>query len=325
MVTAVAASRRRTATRLYDDGVVIRVTLFNDPACPWGYSASPQFRVLEWRYGSALEWRLVVIGLREGVGDLVARGWDAAASAARSSVFRRRYGMPFSTAPKPRPAASGRACRAIVSARVIDPGSEWTVMRALQLANFTTPLLLDDDEQLRDVLRQLPSLDADAIVDGIDDPVVESAYQRDRAEARSAAGTPIELQGKAASSDGLVRFTAPSVIFERDGRRLDAGGWQPSLAYDTCVANLEPTLERRTAPETPLPLLQTFPGGLATAEVAMLMASGPDEIPDLEAAETALVRLAGQGLAARQPAGHDAVWRLAPAIQPAVEAASARA
>src|SRR5579862_5667837 len=179
MVTGVAASRQRTAARLYDDGVVIRVTLFNDPACPWGYSASPQFRVLEWRYGSALEWRLVVIGLREDVGDLVARGWDAAASAARYSVFRKRYGMPFSSTPKPRPSASGRACRAIVSARLLEPGREWTVLRALQLANFTTPLLLDDDEQLRNALREIASLDADAIVDGIDDPAVEAAYQRD--------------------------------------------------------------------------------------------------------------------------------------------------
>jgi len=116
------------------------------------------------------------------------------------------------------------------------------------------------------------------------------------------------LQGKASSSDGAVRFTAPSVVFEREGRRLDAGGWQPSLTYDTCVANLDATLERRPAPDTPLPLLEAFADGLTTAEVAMLMASGPDEVPDLEAAEAALARLAGDGLAVRQPAGHDAVW-----------------
>jgi len=309
------------------DRVVIRVTLFNDPACPWGYSANPQCRVLEWRYGAALDWRLVVIGLREDVDDLVARGWDPGASAARYAIFRKRYGMPFSTTPKARPAASGRACRAIVSARLLEPGTEWTVLRALQLAHFTTPVLLDDDEQLRDVLRGILSLDADAIVDGIDDPAVEAAYQRDRAEARSAAGTPIEMQGKAASSDGLVRFTAPSVVFERDGRRLDAGGWQPSLAYDTCIANLDPTLVRRPAPETPLPLLEAFPDGLTTAEVAMLLASGPDEVADFEAAEAALARLAADGVAARLPAGHDAVWRTTriAASQARVEVNAARA
>jgi hypothetical protein len=36
----------------------VRVTLFNDAGCPWGYSANPAFRVLEWRYGAQLEWRL---------------------------------------------------------------------------------------------------------------------------------------------------------------------------------------------------------------------------------------------------------------------------
>ena len=32
------------------------------------------------------------------------------------------------------------------------PGSEWAVFRTLQLANFNTPLLFDEDEQLREVL-----------------------------------------------------------------------------------------------------------------------------------------------------------------------------
>ena len=43
----------------------IKTTLFIDPACPWGYSASPALRVLEWRYGEQLRWRLVLIGLTE--------------------------------------------------------------------------------------------------------------------------------------------------------------------------------------------------------------------------------------------------------------------
>ena len=43
------------------DGV--RVTVYNDAGCPWGYSANPAFRVLEWRYGVQLEWGLVLIGL----------------------------------------------------------------------------------------------------------------------------------------------------------------------------------------------------------------------------------------------------------------------
>src|SRR5688572_27361571 len=125
--------------------MAIKVTLFNDPGCPWGYCANPQFRVLQWRYGTQLDWRLVLIGLREEVAEAVQRNYVPGQAAARMAVFRKRYGMPFTLAPKPRFAASGRACRAVVSARLVQPGSEWRVFKALQIANFTTALLLDDD------------------------------------------------------------------------------------------------------------------------------------------------------------------------------------
>ena len=61
-------------------------------------------------------------------------------------------------------------------------------------------------------------------------------------------------------------------MFEADGRRLVAGGFQPVEAYDVLVANLDPTLERAAAPDTPAPLLDSFDEGLTTQEVAALMA-----------------------------------------------------
>lgn len=81
---------------------------------------------------------------------------------------RRRYGMPFSLEPKVRFAYSARACRAIISARLNSPGSEWKVLRALQLLLFNTPLLLDDSDQLRAAISTVAGLDADAIVAAID-------------------------------------------------------------------------------------------------------------------------------------------------------------
>jgi len=292
---------------------VIEATLYTDAACPWGYSALPSFRVLEWRYGDQLAWRLVMIGLREDASGI--RGFDPARSAARYMGFRHRYGMPFSLGSKERPAGTGRGCRAVVAARLLDPGSEWRVLRALQIANFTTPLLLDEDDRIRDVLRGVPGIDADAIVDRLDDDEVADAYEHDRLEARSAAGTAAETQGKTSTSDGPVRFTAPSLVFERDGRRLVAGGWQPILAYDVLIANLDPAIQRMPPPETPEPLLRFFPDGLTTAEVAALLAEGPDYWIDLEGAEQALLRLAGDGVATREPLGQDALWRPAAAVE----------
>src|SRR5579875_2858739 len=75
-----------------------------------------------------------------------------------------------------------RACRVVVAARIDHPGSEWLVFRTLQLANFNTALLLDDDRQLAEALREVPGIDSERLVARIDDPDVVEAYERDRAE-----------------------------------------------------------------------------------------------------------------------------------------------
>lgn len=290
----------------------ISVTMFSDAACPWAYSVSPSLRVLEWRYGEQLSWRLVLVGLTERASQYVERGYTPLRGA-QGQVRFRRYGMPFSPQPKERVSATARACRAVVAARLVQPGSEWRVFRALQLANFTTPLLLDEDGQIAEVLRGLPGLDADAIVARLDDPAVSDAYERDKTEARSAAGSAAELQGKTAQTDGPIRFTAPSLIFEKDGQRLIAGGFQPIEAYDVLVANLDPGLDRQPAPDTPAPLLERFPDGLTTQEVAALLVKGNDPV-DRPAAENDLLELVAAGAATRAPLGDDALWQPAQPI-----------
>ena len=288
---------------------MIEATLYTDPGCPWAYSANPALRVLEWRFREQLTWRLVMIGLRETVSDAAARAFDPQRALARYRVYEERYGMPFGTSPKARPAGTGRGCRAVVAAGLIDPGSEWVVLRALQLANFTTTLYLDDAESIRIALAEQPAIDADAVVERIDATEVVTEYERQLAEARAAAGTPAEAQGKTASADGHVRFTAPSVVFRDGGRTLVAGGWQPLLSYDVVVANLDPELERMPSPESPEPLLEHFRHGLTTAEVALLLADGPDPVPDRDAAERALSTLVDEGTATRTTLGTSALWR----------------
>jgi len=273
--------------------------------------------VLQWRYRDQLDWRLVVIGLTESSEQYVARGYTPARGALGQLRFR-RFGMPFSPAPKPRVSATARACRAIVAARLRKPGSEWAVLRALQLANFTTPLVLEDDGQLEQTLSRVPGIDAAEIIAMLDSPEVSEAYHRDRAEARTAGGSPAELQGKTAATDGPVRFTAPSVVFERDGLRLVAGGFQLIEAYDVLVANIDPTLDREPPPDGPEPLLDYFPEGLTTEEVALLLTRSNDAVDRL-AAETALIELAGAGVAVREPLGDDALWRSSAASELAGE------
>jgi predicted DsbA family dithiol-disulfide isomerase len=285
---------------------MISATLYSDPACPWAYSESPALRVVEWRYGSQLNWRLSVIGLTEDASQYVARGYTPLRGALSQLSFR-RYGMPFSPEPKPRVSATARACRAVVAARLANPGSEWRVFRALQLANFTTSLVLEDDDQLGAAIAGVKDIDAAQIVATLDSPEVTEAYTRDRTETRTAGGSAAELQGKTAATDGPVRFTAPSVVFRSNGTQLVAGGFQPVEAYDVLVTNLDPTLRRRQPPESPAALLEQFDDGLTTQEVAALMTHGNDA-PDRRAAETALIGLVADGRATRKPLGDDALW-----------------
>ena len=294
---------------------MITATLFSDPGCPWAYSENPALRVLEWRYGDQLDWTLVLIGLTDSAEQYARRGYTPLRGVLGALTFR-RYGMPFMLAPKSQLSATARACRAVIAARHQSPGSEWRVFRAIQLANFNTGLILEDDAGLRDVIATVDGVDADAVIAALDSDEVTAAYEADKARSRTAAGSPTELQGKAGNTDGTVRYTAPSIIFRNGDRRLEAGGFQPVEAYDVIIANLDPTLDRQAPPETPEPLLERFAGGLTTQEVAACMTHGNDPV-DRTAAEAALIELVGEGRAVRTPLGDDALWAAARVTAPA--------
>jgi 2-hydroxychromene-2-carboxylate isomerase len=305
----VAASADGSRGRVYIGLVAeIEVTLFNDPGCPWGYSESPALAVLRWRYGAQLRWRLVTIGLAESTERYEQAGYSPTRMVQGQISFRERYGMPFALTPRGRVLATGAACRAIVATRLLDPGRELAVLRALQLAWFNTTLLLDEPADIGRALEDVADLDAPAIVAALDDPRVLEAYEADKRETREAEGGPTHFQGKARQTDGPVRYSAPSVVFKAGERRLEAGGFQKVEAYDVLIANLDPTLAREPAPADPLAALARFPDGLVTQEVAAIMAEG-NEPPDRAAAQRALVELAGAGTARRTPLGDDALWQ----------------
>ena len=94
------------------------------------------------------------------------------------------------------------------------------------------------------------------------------------------------------------------------GRSLEAGGFQPLEAYDVVVANLDPTLARRAPATDPVDVLAAFPYPLASAEVAAAMTPHLG-VPDLLAAETALIGAVGEGRVVRTAAGNSSLWSLA--------------
>ena len=290
---------------------MIEVLHFSDPGCPWAWSASPALSVLQWRYGDQLAWRHVMIGLTERGSEYERRGYTGEGMALNYRSFRLR-GMPFAVGPRDHPHGTWPMCRAVVAARLSVPDREWAVFRALQVAQFTTTLDLETTEGVALALDRVPGLDVPRLMAAAAAPETEAAFATDREEARTAAGSPTELQGKSATTpDGRVRYTAPSLVFTAaDGRRLEAGGFQPVEAYDVAIANLDPRLRRRAPAEDAGDVLASFPDGLTTAEVAAVMAPG-NTPPDRDAAEDALIALAAAGGAQRVAVGNDALWAAA--------------
>jgi protein-disulfide isomerase-like protein with CxxC motif len=289
----------------------ITVTHFTDPACPFAYSASPALAVLRWRYGDQLDWRLVTIGLAEDPQRYLDSGYTPTRSTIGQQSYFRRFGMPLLMQPRARVAATARACRAVVATRLLFPGREDEALRALQLAWFTTTLMLDEDAGIAQALTRVDGLDVDAVVAAIDAEPTLAAYEDDKQQTRSAEGGPTDFQGKARNTDGAVRYSAPSLVFHNGaGLRLEAGGFQTIEAYDVLIANLDPTLDREEPPAEAIEALRRFPDGLVTAEVAAIMAQN-NQLPDRDSAERALIELVGAGAIKREALADDALWQIA--------------
>jgi hypothetical protein len=239
-----------------------------------------------------------MIGLAESADVYERRGYAPDRSAQGQRRFR-RFGMPLAAIPKASLSGTSRACRALIAVRLADPAREWEALRALQEVQFLSRDRLDDEAALERAV-------GPEAVAAIEDPEVVEAYERDRAEARTAAGSPAEAQGKTFISDGPVRYTAPSVIFRADGRELVAGGFQSLAAYDVLLANLDPSLERRPAPDDVVDAVAAFGHGLYTAEVAEIHAAGPALESDRAAIEDALIAAAAAGRVRR----HGDRWSL---------------
>jgi predicted DsbA family dithiol-disulfide isomerase len=286
---------------------LVEVAHYTDAACPWAYNFEPALRALEARYGDQLTYRTVMIGLSETPEQYVARGYTAEGSSLSRRRFRRR-GMPISTGPRTRPFGTGPACRLVKAAELQGVPQAEALLRALRFAWFTTDLVMDEDDVLREVAESVDGLDAARAMIDRSSQAVEDAYQADRAEARSPAAFAVTL-GRTAASDGPDRYTAPSLVLRCGGREVVSPGFQPFEVADVLVMNLAPQLERLPAPELPA-LLAAYPGGLTTAEVARVLADTTTD-PDMAAAEDALIALSVAGGARRRPLGHDALWTAA--------------
>ena len=285
----------------------VRVTLYNDAGCPWGYSANPAFRVLEWRYGAQLEWRLVLIGLTNVAQEYVDRGYTPL----RSAEGYARTLPPVRHAPRAEPAGADRRDRSLLSS---DRGGALTGAGAGVggIPGAAVRVLHDhaaprrgreprDSAERRGGDRRRSGDRRDRHTGG-----------RGRLPARPGRGTQRRRLAHPAAAQARdhrrPRSVHGSVARVRARRPAPRGR---RLADDRGVrrGRREPDPGRR-APRSAGRLaraLDRVPGGLATQEVAQLLTRGNDA-PDRVEAEASMLRLVADGTATRTPLGDDALW-----------------
>lgn len=274
----------------------VRVTEFTDPGCPFAYSAEPQRRRLQWTFGDQLDWQTRLVVLAQDGEEYVAKGFTPERQAASFEKIAERHGMPFDLSRRPRMAATAPACRAVVGARLHAPGRETRLLRELRLQAMAGPHLLDEDDTLR-AAAVAADLDPEDVVlwARCDDEVAE-ATRDDCRSARDPLPAAMALEHKLADWDGGKRYTCPSLELAAQ-REIALPGFQPFETYDAALANLDPDLERRPAPDHVDDVLRWAGEPLATAEVAAVLGV------DREQAREQL-----RACADEHPAGTDAFW-----------------
>jgi len=273
--------------------MAIELTHFTDPACPFAFSAEPVRLRLSWHYGEQLRWRtrMIVLTLEAGEAEKLAGG---------APELQRRYGMPIDPAPRSRPASSEPACRAVVAAR-LNAGevAAERLLRRLRVRTMQGELL--DDRALIEGAAGEAGLDPVELGRWCASAEVREALAADIEAARSPAEAARALDHKLSGPSEQRRYSAPSLELREAKHELTlvVPGFNPVEAYEVAIANVEPGLRRRAAPESVVELLAWADYPLATAEVALIMGLPGDE-----------ARAELRRSACDIPAGADFYWTL---------------
>ena len=278
---------------------MVHVREFTDPVCPFAFSAEPALLRLRWLYGEQLTWEHRMVVLSESPEDYERRGFDVDKQSAGLKMLKAKYGMPIDWRRRPRMTASVHACRAVVAARLHQPGRELLLLRAFRVRHMAGEMI--DEQTTIDAAARDAGIDPHDLQRWIADPAVETALREDITSARRPSSASLAQVHKLASTDeGGHRYTCPSVEFTGpDGRRIDSPGFQPVEVYEAAIANLAPELERRATPASVEEVLEWAPFPLATIEVAAVMGIEPAD------ARAELARVASE-----TPVGPDGYWSL---------------
>jgi 2-hydroxychromene-2-carboxylate isomerase len=273
----------------------VRVTIYTDPGCPFGFNAQRQELQLAWHYGAGLAITRKMIVLNEKSGSFEERGLSREMIAANVKRLRSMYGMPMLTEAPDRLVATVDACRAYVGARIHDPARAGLLLRSLRRGAFSDGQSLDEPETIHAAGAHagIPAEMTDA---WLADERVERELRQDMADTRAPLPEALALAHRLSRSDGRLRYSTASAVFEHGDHRVVMPGFQPFAVYEVAVANVAPALERQPAPGTVDEVLSWAPYPLATAEIAELRGTSLDQAQDeLRQAGAKLSEAAGDG------------------------------
>jgi predicted DsbA family dithiol-disulfide isomerase len=247
----------------------VKVTLYTDPGCPFGFNAQRQELQLMWHYGHATEVERRMIVLSERSSSFEELGLSPELVARSRERLATLYGMPMGLEPVTRASATIDACRAYVGARTHARDRALALLRSLRRRAHSDQQPLDDLETIRAAAADAGLATGD-IESWLADGDIDAALRADMAATRDPLPEALALPHKLSRSDGRLRYSTSSAVFERDPRRVVAAGFQPFAVYEVAMASVAPDIERRDAPETVEQIMEWAPYALATAEVAEL-------------------------------------------------------
>lgn len=248
-----------------------------------------------WHYAHGLDIRRRMIVLSEKSSSFGERGLSREMVAGNAARLRSSYGMPMVTEPPDRLAATIQACRAYVGAGIHEPARADLLLRCLRRRAFSEGEPLDDLDTIHAAAMDA-GLAPETLDGWLDDEEVERSLREDMAATRAPLPEALALAHRLSKSNGGLRYSTASAVFQRGGRRVVMPGFQPFAVYEVAVANVAPELERRPPPETVEEVLSWAQYPLATAEVAELRGIGLDQArEELQKAGAKLAPAAGDG------------------------------
>lgn len=261
---------------------LVEVVEYTDPICSWAWGTEPKLRLLQWRHGHRMTWRVVMGGL---VGDASKRraDWDPVSAAGPMSAYWRQTSA-YTAQPYPKPMyrmarSTDPAGRAVKAALVQGPEVAARVLRRLRESTFIFGVTPSTAEEFAIAAASVPGLDVDAWLKALAQPASEAGYRADWEETRRPNEHVRSLQGdyvgigRLMRSEGHDRYAFPTVLMRGSGGEHTVPGWMPYAAYEEALEAAVPG--STTSPQADPTVAEAFAqwGVLTENELALICGS----------------------------------------------------